>query len=370
MANFRMGYFMLVNSNGRPDRMDLSIKHLEAARAVDASGPEVWANLAAAYTFRKRHVEAIKAADKANKIFTDPELVQQFVTACYYAPPGIYQANREIHDIIDDAGVTVGNVGGTDAKGFHYFSPGYFDMKRLAAGKSPVQDPDDPTRTGPLWSGSGFFVSEDGYFLTNHHVACGDAKKPVDPTITFRVRLSKLDGTPGEEFPATLVAVHDDIDIALMKIEFPEKRKVSYLKIADDNPPPAGKVLVLGYPATADNSHSLQVVDGTVKSIHPDEPFHVWFDLSTTHGNSGGPIVDSEERVVGILTAGAGVQRQLRLRRRSEADQDICGCADRRGLGQHAEGAVHVALGESPGLRRRETRQGLHAGNRAGDRHP
>jgi S1-C subfamily serine protease len=308
IANSQLGYFLLVNSNGRPDRYDASIKCLETARTVDSSGPEVWANLAAAYSLRRRHVEAIKCADKALKILTDPDLVAQLVGVVGNAPRGIYLNNPEIREIIDNNNMTVRDGGGGGGGGgLKYFQPGFFDAKRAASGKPPAQDPDDPNRTGMLWSGSGFFVSDDGYFITNHHVATGEPKKPVDPSLSFRVRLSRTDGRKGEEFPATLIAVGEKCDIALMKVEFPDKRKVPFLKIAQENPPPASKALVLGYPATGDGEHSLQVVDGTVKSIHPESEHHVWFDLSTTHGNSGGPIVDAEGNVIGILTAGQRV---------------------------------------------------------------
>jgi S1-C subfamily serine protease len=309
LANFRYGYFIVFR--GRVGEYDKAIGALETARKVDSSGPEVHANLAALYSIRKRHEDAIRSADKALRILNDPELVDQFQKVFGNAPRNIYYQNNKVRDIVDGLRPIIGNVGGDSGsvgENFHYFYPGYFDAKRAASGKAPTQDADDPNRTGPLWSGSGFFVSEDGYFITNHHVAAGAADKPVDPSLSFRVRLSTTDGTKGEEFPATLIAVDDKADIALMKIEFGDaSRKAPYLRIAKENPPPASKVLVLGYPATAEQEKTLQVDDGSVKSVHPGSEYEVWFDLSTTHGNSGGPIVDSEGNVIGILTAGAQV---------------------------------------------------------------
>ena len=65
--------------------------------------------------------------------------------------------------------------------------------------------------------------------------------------------------------------------------------------------------MVLGYPATGTNTMAMQVDIGTVKSNNPGDAYEVWFDLSTTHGNSGGPIVDRNGDVVAILSAGRTV---------------------------------------------------------------
>jgi hypothetical protein len=62
--------------------------------------------------------------------------------------------------------------------------------------------------------------------------------------------------------------------------------------VADDNPKQAAKALVLGYPVTGEEEPTLQISEGQVKSLHPGAEHEVWFDLNTTHGNSGGPIVD------------------------------------------------------------------------------
>jgi hypothetical protein len=64
---------------------------------------------------------------------------------------------------------------------------------------------------------------------------------------------------------------------------------------------------VLGYPATGDEEPTLQISEGQVKSLHPGSEHEVWFDLNTTHGNSGGPIVDRNGRVIGILSGGRQV---------------------------------------------------------------
>src|SRR5436189_6331662 len=82
---------------------------------------------------------------------------------------------------------------------------------------------------------------------------------------------------------------------------------VPFLHVADDNPHQAAKALVLGYPATGEENPSMQISEGQVKSLHPGDEHEVWYDLNTTHGNSGGPIVDKNCHVISILTAGRTV---------------------------------------------------------------
>jgi S1-C subfamily serine protease len=224
--------------------------------------------------------------------------VQNLVNSIAHAPPAMQQNNQTIKPIMEDAFILAGKYGiGRDGGNWTYLPPSV-EKEDAAGAPSEVAKEGKP---GPAWSGSGFFVSADGYLLTNHHVATGDPKSAPLKNISFRVRLD--DGT---ERNAELIAVDDKADIALMKIKT-EKSPAPFLKIADDNPKQAAKALVLGYPATGDEEPSLQISEGQVKSLHPGSEHEVWFDLNTTHGNSGGPIVDRNSRVIGILSGGRQV---------------------------------------------------------------
>lgn len=299
-ANFRYGYFLAVK--GGPTRTDRAIKLLETVRDQDRNAVEVWCNLAALYSNRRRHEEAIVAANEAVELFSNEETVGVLLKTIRAAPRGIYYANERVRDIIDNNRVAfqdIGADGGAGGNSWTYYYPGYFDAKRRAAGLDPGDGP-NPATSGEAWSGSGFFITPDGYLITNHHVATGDPDTPIRDDIGFRVRLD--DGT---EKRAKLIAVDDKADIALMKIKVDSP--VEFLQIADDNPPMGSKALVLGYPATGTSRATLQISEGTVKSINPQEKHHVWFDLNTTHGNSGGPIIDAEGRLIAILTGGRTV---------------------------------------------------------------
>ena len=301
-AHFELGHYYLTrgaigsNGQGNVQYQEKAIKSLEAASKLMPDSAATWSNLAIGYNFRKRYTDSVFAAYKAAKIEDTNETVQNLVNSIAYAPGGMQQNNAKIKPIMEEAIILAGRHN-INLKGSGTWS--YVRPHPPGEGPAPGQGVagDEDGRPGPAWSGSGFFVTADGYIVTNHHVATGDPKAPIKKNISFRVRLD--DGT---EKNAELIAIDDKADVAVMKIK-PDS-PVPYLKLADGNPNQAAKSLVLGYPATGERKHTLQISEGSVKSLHPGGEYEVWFDLNTTHGNSGGPIVDRNCRVIGILTAG------------------------------------------------------------------
>jgi S1-C subfamily serine protease len=303
-ANFTLGYFYLTKGaigatgRGNVQYQDKAIKSLEAASRILPTSAATWSNLAIGYNFRNRYVDSVQAAYKAAKIRDDKEIVGNLVNSIAHAPGGMQQNNAKIKPIMEDT-IILARKHGIDLRGgnWHYIPVDPKDVEEAPGGDD---DPKTKKRAGVVWMGSAFFVTEDGYLITNHHVATGDPKSEIQKDISFRVRFD--DGT---EKNAELIAVDDAADIALMKVK--TDSPVPYLKVADDNPKQASKALVLGYPATGEDNPTLQISEGQVKSLHAGDEHEVWFDLNTTHGNSGGPIVDRNGRVVAILTAGRQV---------------------------------------------------------------
>jgi S1-C subfamily serine protease len=296
-ANFLMGYYYLtkgvVGATGRGNvqYQDKAIKSLEQAAKIMPTSAATWSNLAIGYNFRNRYVDSVQAAYRAAKIKDDKEIVQNLVNSIAHAPPGMQRNNPKLQPILEDAFI-LANKHGIDRKGgnWRYIPPQADEV-------SAEGDPDDPKSKGPpgvIGNGSGFVISEDGYILTNRHVV--DSGKGH----FYRVRFD--DGT---EKNAEVIAINDKADCALLKIK--TESPLPFLRIADNNPNPAAKALVLGYPATGQEDMVMQVSSGDVASINPGDEHEVWFHLSTTHGNSGGPIVDKNLRVVGILTGGRQV---------------------------------------------------------------
>lgn len=297
-ANFYKGYYYLVQATrtnvGSQDALAKAMVSLERTANIAPEAPEVWCNLAIGYNFRREYQKSIESAYRAVKMRDDEDLVSILASAIYYAPPQMREVNTKVRKINEDAQVLFTRYKIAGPTGWRYVRP-----TRRVDDKAPDES---KKKAGVVWSGSGFFISPDGYFLTNHHVATGDFDKPIDPNLGFRVRLED-----GSERPAELIAVDDKADIAIMKIKPKPGETINFLPIAAKNPNQGADAMVLGYPATGSDDPSMQISVGKVKSTNVSEAYHVWFDLNTTHGNSGGPIVDKHGRVIGILSAGQQV---------------------------------------------------------------
>jgi S1-C subfamily serine protease len=144
----------------------------------------------------------------------------------------------------------------------------------------------------PEGSGSGFFFSSDGYLFTNSHVVNGSQ--------TLRVTLYE-----GSQYKATLVGEDPDNDLAILKVEAQDYSPamlgdnsdlmVGQLAIAIGNPlgfqytVTSGVISALGRTLRTQNGRLIDNVIQTDAALNP--------------GNSGGPLIDSEGKVIGINTA-------------------------------------------------------------------
>ncbi|MEN9538437.1 MAG: hypothetical protein RLZZ126_672 [Pseudomonadota bacterium] len=139
-------------------------------------------------------------------------------------------------------------------------------------------------------SGSGFFVSSDGYLLTNQHVV-GSQK-------FMKVRLSS-----GAEFVAELVRSNRTRDVALMKVPAAAALPALHLKL---KPPATGEdAFVIGSPLGKTFAGTL--TKGVISGFRQlDGVNYVQSDVRILPGSSGGPLFDAKSRVVGMTVAGLG----------------------------------------------------------------
>ena len=166
-------------------------------------------------------------------------------------------------------------------------------------------------RTHLALSASGFFITKDGYILTNHHVVDGAAELVV-------IR-------KGTAYRAFVVAKNKKHDLALMKINlFPRGTNgvyeinglptVPYLRFADANR--LGQtVYAFGFPETQLLGYEPKMTRGIVSGLSGvrDRKDLFQMDLMITHGNSGGPVVDEFGGVVGVACSGLpGISDNIR----------------------------------------------------------
>lgn len=134
--------------------------------------------------------------------------------------------------------------------------------------------------------GSGFFISADGYILTNAHV--------VDAADKITVRL-----TDKREFKAKVIGADRRTDVALIKIEATGLPKISQ---GDPSVLKVGEwVLAIGSPFGFDSSVTAGIVSGKGRSLQQENyvPF-IQTDVAINPGNSGGPLFNMKGEVVGI----------------------------------------------------------------------
>ncbi|MCM2291919.1 Do family serine endopeptidase [Allorhizobium sp. BGMRC 0089] len=146
-------------------------------------------------------------------------------------------------------------------------------------------------RLRPVAQGSGFFISEDGYIVTNNHVvADGQAYTAV-----------LNDGT---EYKAKLIGTDPRTDLAVLKIDAPNK-KFTYVNWADDSKVRVGDwVLAVGNPFGLGGTVTSGIVSAFGRDIGSG-PYddYIQVDAPVNRGNSGGPDFNLNGQVVGINTA-------------------------------------------------------------------
>ena len=141
-------------------------------------------------------------------------------------------------------------------------------------------------------SGSGFFITDQGYILTNNHVVEG----------TKEVNIVLSDGT---EQKATIVGTDLYSDIAVLKTDgkVPAVAKLGNSDVLK----PGESVIAIGSPlGNFKNTVTVGVVSATGRSIDTGNGYQVedliQTDAAINHGNSGGPLVDLAGEVIGINT--------------------------------------------------------------------
>jgi len=140
-----------------------------------------------------------------------------------------------------------------------------------------------PDRRG---GGSGFIVREDGLIITNHHV--------IEDADEIIVRLADR-----REFVAELVGSDAETDIAVIRIDAED---LPTLRFGDSSALRPGEwVIAIGSPFQFEQSVTAGIVSAKGRTQNQQQyvPF-IQSDVAINRGNSGGPLIDTDGRVVGI----------------------------------------------------------------------
>jgi serine protease Do len=136
--------------------------------------------------------------------------------------------------------------------------------------------------------GSGFFISADGYLVTNAHV--------VQDGREFTVIVDD-----GRELDAELIGTDERTDLALLKVEGED---FTYVTFADELPMVGQWVIAVGNPFGLGGSVTAGIISADGRDIGSG-PYddYLQIDAAVNRGNSGGPAFNTRGEVIGVNTA-------------------------------------------------------------------
>ncbi|WGS18247.1 MULTISPECIES: Do family serine endopeptidase [unclassified Bradyrhizobium] len=137
--------------------------------------------------------------------------------------------------------------------------------------------------------GSGFFISADGYAVTNNHVVDGADKVEVTTD-------------DGKTYSAKVIGTDPRTDLALIKVE--GGSNFQFAKLSDGKPRIGDWVLAVGNPFGLGGTVTAGIVSASGRDIGngPYDDF-IQIDAPVNKGNSGGPAFDMSGEVMGVNTA-------------------------------------------------------------------
>ena len=162
----------------------------------------------------------------------------------------------------------------------------FFEQRGHGQGRQQQEQPQEPARA----SGSGFFISRDGYIVTNNHV--------VENAATITVKTND-----DREIKARLIGRDPATDLAVIKVDGGSYPFVSF---EDKAKPRVGDwVIAVGNPFGLGGTATAGIVSALARQNVADGPYvdYMQIDAPINRGNSGGPSFDLNGRVVGVNSA-------------------------------------------------------------------
>jgi S1-C subfamily serine protease len=141
-------------------------------------------------------------------------------------------------------------------------------------------------------AGSGFVISTDGYIITNNHV--------IEDADVIRVAFAG-----GEEMTGALIGADPSTDIAVIKVYGGDLKTLQFAN--SDLIEPGQIAIAIGNPLGLQHTVTAGVVSATGRSLRATNgrliDDIIQTDAALNPGNSGGPLVNSEGKVIGVNTA-------------------------------------------------------------------
>ena len=140
-----------------------------------------------------------------------------------------------------------------------------------------------------IGSGSGFYINNKGYALTNNHVVdiCKQMVAVVD----------------GREILFRVLNTDKTNDVAIIKTD---QRSPNFIKINEEGAKLGEDIIAVGYPLSGRLSDSVKITRGIVSALSgiDNNSGQIQIDAALQPGNSGGPVINENGELIGIASAG------------------------------------------------------------------
>ena len=162
-------------------------------------------------------------------------------------------------------------------------------------------------------SGSGIIISDDGYILTNNHVvSSSSSESSLYYQISEATKISVILFNDETEYEAKIVGQDAQTDLAVIKIE---KNGLTKAEFADSDDVKVGEfAMAVGNPVNMTSTVTTGIVSAVNRKITDSDGKTykcIQTDAAINSGNSGGALVNSEGKVIGINTlklSGTGIE--------------------------------------------------------------
>jgi serine protease Do len=153
------------------------------------------------------------------------------------------------------------------------------------------QRPRQPREQPVIAQGTGFYISPDGYILTNNH-------------IVERAEKVTVNTVEGKTYDAKIIGTDPLTDLALLKIDAKER---PFVELGDSAAMKVGEwVLAIGNPYGLDHTVTAGIISAKGREIDPTDRTSfqdfIQTDAAINRGNSGGPLINMKGEVIGITS--------------------------------------------------------------------
>ena len=217
-------------------------------------------------------------------------LINASTAPIFAPPPGAPESFADIFERVSPAVVSIHVTSKVDVQALKRSIPGFenFPFEIVPKGGPGGGDSDgDDQRPTPKQesSGSGFFISQDGYIVTNNHVVEG----------ADDIKVVTKDGT---EMKATVIGRDEGTDLAVLKVD---GQNFPFVSFETSVKPRVGDwVVAVGNPFDLQGTATAGIISAYNRNIGENFVDFIQIDAPINKGNSGGPTFDVYGRVIGV----------------------------------------------------------------------